>query len=292
MKKVIILKGLPASGKSTWAKEQVKKDPHGYLRINKDDLRQMLFNSEFGGKKEAEVLAVRDTLIKHGLLTNKTVIVDDTNLNPIHEDNIKKIAEQTGAIWETKFFDVSLAECIDRDTKRLGRDKVGKDVITKMYNDYLKPINKIEFNPALPSAIIVDMDGTLALNNTGRSFYDEAKAIDDEICIPVQLTIRAIQKLYETNNSPFKIIIVSGRDEGRGRAATSQWLKNYYIPHDLLLMRSSGDVRSDNIIKKEIYDTFIKGNYNILFVLDDRDSVVAAWRDLGLTCFQVADGNF
>ena len=61
-------------------------------------------------------------------------------------------------------------------------------------------------------------------------------------------------------------------------------------------MRITGDGRNDTIVKKELYEENIKGNYEILFVLDDRNSekypVVGMWRELGLTCFQVADGNF
>ena len=57
-------------------------------------------------------------------------------------------------------------------------------------------------------------------------------------------------------------------------------------------MRQAGDNRDDRIVKREIYEREIKGRYNVRFVLDDRNKVVALWRDLGLPCFQVADGDF
>jgi hypothetical protein len=57
-------------------------------------------------------------------------------------------------------------------------------------------------------------------------------------------------------------------------------------------MRKRGDKRKDVIVKKEIYEKFIKDNYEVFFVLDDRDQTVKGWRDLGLKCFQVAEGNF
>lgn len=38
MIKVIMTKGLPASGKSTWAKQLIEENPNVYKRINKDDL--------------------------------------------------------------------------------------------------------------------------------------------------------------------------------------------------------------------------------------------------------------
>jgi len=52
--KVLILKGLPASGKSTYAKELVAKG--NWKRINKDDLRAMLDCSKWSKANEKFVL--------------------------------------------------------------------------------------------------------------------------------------------------------------------------------------------------------------------------------------------
>ena len=57
-------------------------------------------------------------------------------------------------------------------------------------------------------------------------------------------------------------------------------------------MRKEKDYRQDAIIKQEIYENEIEGKYNIHFVLDDRDQVVAMWRKKGLTCLQVDYGDF
>jgi hypothetical protein len=56
-------------------------------------------------------------------------------------------------------------------------------------------------------------------------------------------------------------------------------------------MREAGDKCKDAIVKKELYETHIVPHYTVQFVLDDRDQAVAMWRDLGLTCLQVADGS-
>ena len=56
-------------------------------------------------------------------------------------------------------------------------------------------------------------------------------------------------------------------------------------------MRQNKDYRKDSIIKKERYDT-IKDTHDVLWVIDDRQQVVDMWRDLGLTVFQVAPGDF
>ncbi len=64
------------------------------------------------------------------------------------------------------------------------------------------------------------------------------------------------------------------------------------MPYSALYMRPEGDTRKDVLIKQEIYEREVKGKYNVLFVLNDRQQVVDSWRALGLTVSQVAPGDF
>ncbi len=73
---------------------------------------------------------------------------------------------------------------------------------------------------------------------------------------------------------------------------TMKWLNDNGIKFDDLYMRFTNDSRIDSIVKQEIYEMCIKDKYNVLFVLDDRDQVVNMWREQGLKCLQVAEGNF
>lgn len=58
-------------------------------------------------------------------------------------------------------------------------------------------------------------------------------------------------------------------------------------------MREAGNNEKDSIIKRRLFDTYIKDKYDIQFVLDDRNQVVDMWRkDLGLCCLQVDYGDF
>jgi len=162
-------------------------------------------------------------------------------------------------------------------------------------------------------AILVDLDGTLALFNKRkdgkywevqeredilnpgmRSPYDASVCWQtDAVNVPVLTVIHA---LYEMQISP---VFVSGRSEDH-RAPTLEWLHSLptvgvlgkHLSEFPLYMRMSKDYRDDRIIKEEIYREKIAPVYNALFVLDDRDRVVAMWRDLGLTCLQVANGDF
>jgi len=278
MKKVILTKGLPASGKTTWAKKLINKHPNMYKRVNKDDLREMLDNSKWSKSSEKFILKIRDNIILKALDFGKHVIVDDTNLHPKHEINIKELVKGKAVVEIKDFTDVPLQICIERDLKR--EKSVGKKVIKNMYNSFLKKdVKPPKYNPELPDIVICDLDGTLALHN-GRNPYDASTCDQDLLNAPVADIIN-----HE------KFILVSGRED-KYRKQTLKFLTKYNIRYSKLLMRKTGDFRNDAIVKKEIYEKYIKDKYNVKFVLDDRNRVVEMWRSLGLTCLQVADGDF
>lgn len=277
--KLLMLKGLPASGKSTYAKELAKD---GYVRINKDDLRAMLHAGKWSKNNEQQVLRLRDAVIEDSLSAGKSVVVDDTNLAPKHSERLKGLAKKHGATFETKFFDVSVDECIKRDLKRT--NSVGESVIKGMYEQFLKPpVKQFEVTEGTPLAILCDIDGTLA-HMDGRSPYEWARVGEDKLD-------EKIAKLLTLLSYKYKIILVSGRDSVC-RIETEAWLRKYNVHYDELFMRPIDDSRKDTLIKQEILDNDIKGKFNVFAVLDDRNQVVEMWRDNGLTCFQVADGNF
>lgn len=281
-------KGLPASGKSTWAKQFVLDNPN-WKRINKDDLRSMLDSSKWSKVNEKFVLNLRDHIVRESLKNKINVIIDDTNLHSKHESSLALIAYEFAAEFEVKdFTDVPLEECINRDSKRI--NSVGKKAIMDMYNRFMqiktKP-NLIEYNPDLYDCYIFDIDGTLALMNN-RSPFEWNKVGNDNANFGVMETFK---RLRNTKHNPAKFIILSGRDE-ICRVETINWLKKNGIEFDALFMRPFKDNRKDALVKKEIYEREIKNKYNVIAILDDRNQVVDMWRSLDLTVFQVAKGDF
>jgi len=285
MPKVTILKGLPASGKSTWAKEQVLASNGQIKRVNKDDLREMLDIGKWSGKNEAFVLNVRDTIINGAIINGYDVIIDDTNLNPAHENGIKELVKNIATVEiNDSFISVPLDECIRRDSTRT--KPVGRKVIKSMYHKYLAPkYTPPEHDPAKETIIMCDIDGTVAKMN-GRSPYDLTKVSTDVPHVPV---VELVKTLKEKN----QIVFLSGRD-GSCFAETHAWIKEHVMDNTefKLFMRPAGNSEKDNIIKQRLYEEYIKQTYNVKFVLDDRDRVVDMWRAIGLTCFQVEDGDF
>ncbi len=281
MKRVIILRGLPSSGKTTWAKNIIEKNPGKYKRINKDDIRVMLDGGKWSRDNEKFVINVRDDLILKALEDGKHVIVDDTNLHPKHETRIKQITKGLAEI-EVKEFDANVKTCIKFDLKR--QNSVGEKVIRDMYNQFLKPEpKKYKHKKELSSCIVCDIDGTLALMKD-RTPFEFDKVMQDEVNEPVAELLRNYDRI------DISIIIATARD-GMCENITHKWLSDNDIPYDLMIIKETKDNRKDAIVKKEILEK-IKENYNILFWLDDRDQVVEMLRDEGVTCFQVAYGDF
>jgi predicted kinase len=131
---IIVLKGLPGSGKSTWARDLIAREPERYKRINKDDLRAMLDGGRWSETSEKFIVRARDVLLDAALSAGRSVIIDDTNLEPAHEARIRHIAAGRAQV-EVRFFDVPLEECIRRDSLR--PQPVGESVIRQMHARWL-----------------------------------------------------------------------------------------------------------------------------------------------------------
>ncbi len=282
--KVMITKGLPGSGKSAWAKSYIT-EKSGCKRVSKDDLRAMLDNGKYTKANEKFVLALRDDIIVMALQDGRHVIVDDTNLNPVHEQHIRDLVSGLADVEIVDFTHVSIDVCIERDLNR--ENPVGEKVIRSMYNQWLKPVQvePVKHYDFLRDAIVVDMDGTLALFGDRNPYSRDFE--NDDVNEPVASILRA----YAQSRNDCVVIIVSGRKE-KYREQTISFMHKHDIPMDWLLMRHDDDNRKDSIVKQEIYDAYIKNDFNVLFVLDDRNQTVQMWRSNGLTCLQVADGAF
>jgi hypothetical protein len=156
---------------------------------------------------------------------------------------------------------------------------------------------------------IFDLDGTLALiehrrhlvegsTKDWRGFF--AACVDDEPNLPVIRTLQALR------SSGAEIWIWSGRSD-EVRAQTVEWLCKhgcFGFPTNTLpawpfgaperfRMRKAGDYQDDVTLKRGWLAEIEPPEYaRLAAVFDDRDKVVAMWRDAGVACFQVAPGEF
>lgn len=297
---VIICKGLPGSGKTTWARREIGKNNGRAKRISRDDILSMLDNGIGTEPNKEFALNIRDRIILQCIRNNLVAIVDDCNLNPIHEIHIRKLIGPNVPVDIKDFTNVDVQTCIDNDVKRsIGQPK-GEATIRRLAKEWERwklLSTDVEFtvqsmgfsydftSTLKPPAVICDLDGTLA-HNPNRAPNDFALVGDDQVDDYV------LHLLKLMSNDGLKIIIVTGR-ELWCKEDTCLWLDQHRVPYNAIFMRPSGDFRDDVAIKSEIYKAYIEPSFSVFMVLDDRSKIVQMWRDnFGLRCFQVAWGDF
>ena len=135
MSKLIICRGLPASGKSTWAKQWVLEDPEHRVRINQDDIRLML-GKYWVPSREKLVQEIQFDAIIEALSREFDVVIDNTNLNNKVLDGFDRLIKtfENYEIEYKDFFDTPLSVCIERDKNR--DLQVTEKVIRSFYNNY------------------------------------------------------------------------------------------------------------------------------------------------------------
>jgi predicted kinase len=306
-----LCRGLPGSGKSTWAKEQVRRSLGDVVRVSRDDIRLAFYGVHIltgpdRNREERLLSKIQMDTVRGFLVAKKDVIVDDTNLSMRSLEAFYSLASEFEGAVQIRFqdFEVDLKECIRRDDERAkkGERHVGgkniQDIADRHLNGgsnlpelpakYYERIGRVpemKQDSSLPSAWIVDLDGTLALAESGRSYYDWSRVDEDS---PIERAIALVRLLHAAGHT---IVIVTGRD-AVCEAETKEWLEVWGVPYDLLIMRPEEDSRGDELIMAEIFHVQLQGKYFIAGILDDRKKVVDMWRSKGLFVAQVAPGLF
>ena len=315
-RQITVTVGAPASGKTTWAMkrmEMLMDRGQKYVWAERDDIREKYaarkniapHGKEWSKRDEEKVSATQTAMIVDALKEDDMeVLITDTNLNHKTMRRWENLAKEFNAELVVVAFHTEHRTLFELNEQRKGHkrvpDKVMRDFIVKMVEQYPFPVNgsseikrpillgeyddfkEIEHS----DTVIVDMDGTLAKMGN-RSPYDDHRADQDTVNKPVYDTVQALSA------AGYKLLIMSGRDEGRSRTVTRTWLSKNGVNYRWLLMRPEGDHMKDSVVKHDLLVKFIDQYGHVpVMALDDRDQVVRVWRDMGITCFQVADGNF
>ena len=149
MKRIILTRGIPASSKSTWAKQEVLKDPEHSIRISRDDLRNMS-GKYWVPTREKYITACKDTILINAInFKFDTIIIDGMNLNPKENGYLKGIVSMMNDTFKDNndkyiieikdFTNVPLDVCIERDNKR--ENPIGENVIRNIFNKYKELYN-------------------------------------------------------------------------------------------------------------------------------------------------------
>jgi predicted kinase len=135
MTTLTITRGLPGSGKTTWARKQ-----RGAVRVNRDDLRRMLHGGILGlGWAEVQVTIAQRSLVEALLRAGLNVICDDTNLRARYVKEFAALAAACGADFVVRdFTDVPVDVCVARDAGREPAERVGEEAIRAMWQRHLE----------------------------------------------------------------------------------------------------------------------------------------------------------
>lgn len=281
-KKLVILRGPSATGKSTIAQ---RYRGMGYVWVNKDTIRAD--NPTFSEREVHETVMAQMT---NAVVNGQNIVNDNVNFSQKTINGYVNFAIKHGYEWTiiNTGSDVRFETAVFRDYIRgtHGGRSVGQSVIATQYIDFGY------FKPYIAPTVNIENDGTIADITHRRHhvagdkkdwglFFSAMK--DDTPNQPVTDTLN----LYYT--AKYNVILSSGRPANY-RAVTEAWLNRYGIPYDVLFMRKFNDARPDVIVKQEMYNTYIKPYFPVKCVYDDRPSVCRMWRFNGLHVFNCGDG--
>ena len=304
-KKLILTRGIQGSGKSTWARKWVEEDPEHRIRINNDDIRNML-GVYWVTSREGLVSDIKKRAAQYAMYRNYDIVVDNMNLNPkevkfwedlvwAHNETVGNNSELKDKYdsYEIEFKDffIPLEECIRRDAMR--PNPIGEKTIRETWRRYKhfiqtseveRYVNNLKRYEGKPKCIVIDMDSTVCFNMSKRPWYGEGAAegmVDDVPNTGVCDIIRQLQEQY-------LIVVATGRDTSQ-EEVTKQWLARQGINVDEYFFRTNGDYRKGFEIKKEEI-TAILAKYDIVAIFEDCEPIVQMYRDMGLTVLQPNKG--
>lgn len=303
-KKLILCRGIQGSGKTTWARQWVEEDPENRVRINNDDLRNML-GKYWVTSRENLVSSIKENMAEEAISRGYDIVVDNMNLNPKEVLFWKRMIEDAnmdpdGYKYEIEFKDffISLEECIRRDAMR--PNPIGEKVIRETWKRYKHFIqtsevekyvnNLIKEDESKPYCLVVDMDSTLCFNTTKRPWYGEGAAEGMINDMPNMGVLRLVEQWTKPGPTAYtnNLIIATGRDTSQ-EEVTKQWLAKYNIYPQEFYFRREGDYRKGVEVKKEQIEKILE-KYNVVAIIDDCEPIVNMYREMGLTVLQPNKG--
>ncbi|MFA5071159.1 MAG: AAA family ATPase [Candidatus Pacearchaeota archaeon] len=295
---IVLMQGLPGSGKSFEAKKLLDENS---IIVSRDSLREMIYGNvkgtgRFDRALEKLVTQAEFLIAEEALKMGKSVIVDDTNLKTQTVLDWKQFAGKMNTFARIQAVDTPVGECLLRDYYR--HPRVGSVVILQMAERYgIEFKNREDYistknhRISLERYFLCDLDGTIADCTHRQHFVAEKPKNWKQFFLgipndPVREDVKELLKGHLKTG--LKVVFVSARSEDQ-RFETEHWLKQQGFENFELLMRGSGDFRPDHFVKKEILDKYLDPK-RIVFVVDDRPSVVRMWRDSGLVVIDVGTG--
>ena len=302
IRQIILTRGIPGSGKSTWAKAWVAESPETRIRLNWDDMRNMM-GPYWVPSREPINKAMMWCAINTAAYCDKPydIVIDNMNLNPKGWKEVEEWIETYNASHHAKSlnlcyvlyfrdFFIPVDECIRRDAMR--SNPIGEKTIKEIWRKYKHFIqttsvtnyveNLLPKDPSKPDCVVIDMDSTMCFNTNGRPWYGKGSTeamIDD---IPNE----GVVNLIKAQNYP--VVVCTGRNQDQ-LGVTEQWLNKHGIYPEMMFFRANNDFRTGVEVKSELMDEILK-IYNVVAVFEDCEPIVTKFREMGLTVLQPNKG--
>lgn len=298
--KAYILKWIPACGKTTYVLNNLK----WYLHINKDSLRGI-----YPSLSEKEISLKQNEMILQAAKDGRNIVVDNTHCNPkslnktisllrkVGYEDIEVIDVFQRLIQSSGSLKEAFLDCLERNYSR--EKRVPVSVLYSMAYQCGYDVAELKWHPVM----IVDLDWTLFNSDERHEVcrkedgkLDYSKYFSDEMLDldkPVPSLVNLINNLdNSTNPTPYKVVIVSGRNN----ICEDKTLDMLPIGYHAIFMRNHFDYREDQIVKQDILNLikpFIDIKNTIVF--DDRKRVIDMWRENWLyvfNCSQKENNDF
>ena len=302
IRQIILTRGIPGSGKSTWAKAWVAESPETRIRLNWDDMRNMM-GPYWVPSREPINKAMMWCAVNTAAYCDKPydIVIDNMNLNPKGWKEVEEWVETYNASHHAKSlnlcyvlyfrdFFIPVDECIRRDAMR--SNPIGEKTIKEIWRKYKHFIqttsvtnyveNLLPKDPSKPDCVVIDMDSTMCFNTNGRPWYGKGSTeamIDD---IPNE----GVVNLIKAQNYP--VVVCTGRNQDQ-LGVTEQWLNKHGIYPEMMFFRANNDFRTGVEVKSELMDEILK-IYNVVAVFEDCEPIVTKFREMGLTVLQPNKG--
>ena len=218
---LILTRGIPSSGKTSWAKQWVEADPSNRTRINRDDLRKLTYDkyvlTDFGHEKV--ITRTQKGLLKTYLFGNRkdarSVIMDDTFLNTrnmkdiidyVRSEQIKYAADHDG-YWRkikiiVKDFPLTLEEALERNVERANRGdrSVPANVVEKMFQQ--GNLNK-KGEPQPISEELAQRAAAVSAGTKPEQYQHDRSLKKSGFLVDVDGTLAFIDKTVQGHRSPY-----------------------------------------------------------------------------------------
>jgi predicted kinase len=292
----IVTRGLPASGKSTWAKQWVVAAPNR-VRVNRDDIREEFYGKDYkqNGDAENKVSEIENNRLHAALRSKKSVVSDNMHLNPRFLKNFHKMAAQYGLKLQHRDFPIDIEEAKRRNANR--ERVVPPEIIDKIAREQLGPNGEFHYfdgdytprefvAPEKPGQLAAgfDLDGTLS-NTRGITHFVKGKYRNFDMfhrsSFFTETNPEVEQALRDLQAQGVAVLGTTARGEAY-REVTELWLNNKGIHLDNLFMREEGDFRPDYEVKSDMLRDKIKPHYDLAIQYDDNFQAVKAFRDGGI----------